>query len=173
MLAAGASSRMGRPKGLLSLDGVPLLRAHVDAYLEAGLPVTVVLGRAAREHVETLPKHVRIIFNLDWARTEMSHSAAIGLAGAGDALLTPVDVPPVRADTLARLLSTPGPAIPTWQGAPGHPIRLCAPHPAVRLDLRLAGATAVPVDDPDCVRNLNRPEEWAAWLEERRSRVQR
>jgi CTP:molybdopterin cytidylyltransferase MocA len=164
---------MGRPKGLLELDGLPLLRAHVDAYLRAGLPVTVVLGRAAREYVETLPKHVRIIFNLAWARTEMTHSAAMGLAGAGDALLTPVDAPPVRADTLARLLAADGPAVPTWNGLSGHPVRLCAPHPAERLDLRLAAATRVPVDDPDCVRNLNRPEEWDAWLEERRRRLRR
>lgn len=165
---------MGRPKGLLVLDGVPLLRAHVDAFRAAGLPVTVVLGNAALEHFRTLPSGVRVVFNFRWKCTDMAHSAALALEGAGDVLLTPVDVPPARPETLARLLAAPGPAIPTWNGQPGHPIRLCAPHPDVadggrvpRLEDRVAGATRVPVDDPDCVRNLNRPEEWAAWLASR------
>ncbi len=158
---------MGRPKGLLLLDGVPLLRAHVDAFLAAGLPVTVVLGNEVRAHVAVLPSGVRVVVNLKWRTTEMADSAAIALEGLGDALLTPVDVPPARPGTIARLLATEGPAIPTWRGLPGHPVRLCAPHPRVRLEDRMAGATRVPVDDPDCVRNLNRPEEWAAWLAER------
>lgn len=164
VLCAGASSRMGRPKGLLPLDGVPLVRAHVDRFRAAGLPVTVVLGPLAVEHLAVLPEGVQIIFNMIWTRTEMSDSAFFGLDGAGVALVTPVDVPPARLDTLAALLAAEGTAIPTWQGRPGHPVRLEPPHARVRLDRRLAGAARIPVDDPDCVQNLNRPEEWAAWL---------
>ena len=170
VLAAGASSRMGRPKGLLPLDGVPLLRVHVDTFRRAGLPVTVVVGNRAREHVAVLPPGVRVVFNLAWRRTEMADSAAMGLAGESDALLIPVDAPPAHPDTIARLLATPAPAVPTFAGQPGHPVRLGAPHPRERLERRLAGAARVPVDDPDCVRNLNRPEEWEAWLAERARR---
>jgi CTP:molybdopterin cytidylyltransferase MocA len=158
---------MGSPKGLLPIDGVPLLRAHVDALRAAGLPVTVVLGPRVAEHVALLPPGVRVVVNLAWARTEMADSAAMGLDGRGDALLTPVDTPPPAAATLRALCATPGPAVPTWRGQPGHPVRLCAPHPRARLEARLAGATRVPVDDPDCVRNLNRPDEWTAWLNTR------
>lgn len=161
---------MGRPKGLLPLDGVPLLRAHVDAFSAAGLPVTVVLGPAVAEHLAALPPGVRVILNLEWRRTQMSDSAWYALEGAGVTLLTPVDVPPARPDTLAALLAADGPAVPTVDGVPGHPVRLDPPHTRVRLDARLAGARHIPVADRDCVRNLNRPEEWAAWLAERRDR---
>ena len=62
-----------------------------------------------------------------------------------------------------------GNAVPTWRGQPGHPVRLVAPHPRVRLDHRLRDAARISVEDPDCVRNLNRPGEWEAWLAERRA----
>lgn len=161
---------MGRPKGLLLLDGVPLLRAHVDAFRRAGLPVTVVLGSAASAHVATLPAGVHVVYNPRWHETDMAASAALALRDAGEVLLTPVDVPPARPETIARLLEGVGAAVPTWGGRPGHPIRLPAPHPAVRLETRVATARHVPVDDPDCVRNLNRPEDWATWLAERAAR---
>lgn len=46
ILAAGAGSRMGgRPKGLLELDGEPLLLRHIEALKAAGWQrITVVLG---------------------------------------------------------------------------------------------------------------------------------
>lgn len=158
---------MGRPKGLLALDGVPLLRAHVDSFVAAGLPVTVVLGPLATEHVAALPPGVRVVLNLAWRTTQMADSAFFGLDGAGVALLTPVDAPPAKPATLAALLACDGPAVPTFAGVDGHPVRLVPPHVRARLDARLAGARRVPVDDPDCVRNLNRPDEWAAWVASR------
>ena len=94
----------------------------------------------------------------------MSDSAFLALREEGVALVTPVDIPPARQETLHLLKNTVGNAIPTWNGIPGHPVRLVPPHVHERLDVRLAAARHVPVDDPDCVQNLNRPEEWAAWL---------
>ncbi len=45
VLAAGASSRMGRNKMLLQVDGVPMVRRAVQQATEAGLsPVVVVVG---------------------------------------------------------------------------------------------------------------------------------
>lgn len=164
VLCAGASRRMGTPKGLLPLAGVPLLRAHVDAFAAAGLATTVVLGPHAATHLAVLPPGTRVVLNLRWDRSEMADSAAMGLADLGDALLTPVDAPPATAETLRRLLAAEGTAVPTWQGREGHPVRLAAPHPPGRLDARLAGAVRVPVEDPDCVLNLNRPEDWDAFV---------
>ena len=47
VLAAGGSSRMGRPKQLLRLGETSLLRRSVAAALEAGCnPVVAVLGAA-------------------------------------------------------------------------------------------------------------------------------
>lgn len=164
ILCAGASRRMGTPKGLLDLGGVPLLRAHVDAFAAAGLDTTVVLGPHAAAHLAVLPAGTRVVLNLRWDRTEMADSAAMGLVDLGDVLLTPVDAPPAAPETLRRLLAVEGTAVPAWDGRDGHPVRLAAPHPPGRLDARLAGAVRVPVEDPDCVANLNRPEDWEAFV---------
>ena len=59
ILAAGASTRMGRNKMLLELDGVTLVRRAVEHAVAAGLfPVVVVIGPEAefvREAVDGLP----------------------------------------------------------------------------------------------------------------------
>lgn len=48
VLAAGASSRMGRNKMLLSVDGTPMVRRAVQCAIDAGIsPVIVVLGHDA------------------------------------------------------------------------------------------------------------------------------
>lgn len=164
VLAAGASRRMGAPKALLPVDGAPLLLAHVAVFRDAGLAVTVVVGAFEAECRAVLPPDVRVLVNRRWADTHPSDSADLALEGAGVVILTPVDVPPAAPATLRRLLAASGDAVPTWAGQDGHPVRLVPPHPAgVRLDVRLAEAERVPVDDPDCVRNLNTPTEWAAW----------
>ena len=50
VLAAGASSRLGRPKQLLMFEGEPLIRRAARIALEAGGgPVVVMLGNAERE----------------------------------------------------------------------------------------------------------------------------
>ncbi|MFZ5475221.1 MAG: nucleotidyltransferase family protein [Myxococcota bacterium] len=165
VLCAGGSRRMGEPKGLRPVPaGAPLLRAHVDVFEAAGMPVVVVLGYEVEAHRAVLPASVRVVVNAAWETTAMAESAALALADLGAVLLTPVDVPPARADTLARLLATPGDVVPAWRGADGHPVKLVPPHPPGRLDARLRHAARVPVDDPDCVRNLNTPAEWEAWV---------
>lgn len=163
VLCAGGSTRMGRPKGLLERDGTPLILLHVRAFAALGLPVRVVLGAEAERHRAVLPATVQILVNPFWKETGPSDSAALALAGVLRALLTPVDVPPARPETLRALLAGDGDAVPTWQGRDGHPVRLDAPHPPGRLDHRVVGARRVPVDDPDCVLNLNTPREWEAW----------
>ena len=165
VLCAGASRRMGDPKGLRRVDGVPLLRRHVDILRDAGLAVTVVLGARAQEHLAVLPPGTRVVLNLAWATTDMADSAAMGLEGLGPALLTPVDVPPARRETLDVLLAAAGPAVPTHGGQDGHPVRLEPPHARARLVVRLRDASRLPVSDPDCMRNLNTPRDWAEWAQ--------
>lgn len=70
VLAAGASSRMGRPKQLLWVEGEPLIRKTVQAALACQADqVTVVLGFSG-ESVQTaiadLP--VTILFHEHWAK---------------------------------------------------------------------------------------------------------
>ena len=81
VLAAGASTRFGRNKLLLTLDGESLARRAASAALAAGLePVVVVLGHDAervREELTGLP--VRAVVNADHSRG-MSTSLAAGIA---------------------------------------------------------------------------------------------
>ena len=155
---------MGAPKALLDLHGIPLVLAHVRAFAAAGLRVTVVVGAHANLVSAVLPDGVRVVVNPAWETTGPAESAALGLAGLGAAVLTPVDVPPVRHADLIALMEAGVPAVLTFDGLPGHPVRLEPPHGPIRLDIRLHGALRLPSTDPGRVQNLNTPEAWAAWV---------
>jgi len=116
LLAAGASTRMGRPKQLLPVDGRPLLRLVVDTALAAPVsPVIVVLGAHAaliRPCLDGLP--VQIVVHDGWAegmgsslRTGMEALASIRPAPAG-VVIALGDEPGFSADHLLRLIKTHG-----------------------------------------------------------------
>jgi molybdenum cofactor cytidylyltransferase len=69
LLAAGASSRMGRPKQLLPVNGQPLLRLIAERALTAPVSaVVVVLGAHAAEIAPCLNGlSVKIVVNENWA----------------------------------------------------------------------------------------------------------
>jgi len=68
ILAAGESSRFGKPKQLLDWKGQPFVRAVAKTALEAGLSSVVVVSGANAEQVEFAVKdlNVTIINNEDW-----------------------------------------------------------------------------------------------------------
>jgi molybdenum cofactor cytidylyltransferase len=112
VLAAGESSRLGRPKQLVAFRGRSLIRGAVEAALGGGCsPVIVVLGaRAERVRREIDPRNVRAVVNPAW-REGMAGSIRVGLAeleaSAGDAeavVLMGCDQPHLSADVLRRLL---------------------------------------------------------------------
>lgn len=170
---------MGSPKGLLDVGGAPLICRHIEALTAVGLAVVVVIGaHEARYRAALAGLHAAVVYNPEWATTEMADSLRIGLGasrvGAGSphwALVQPVDVPPAAARTLVALMAAHGDAVPAYLGSLGHPVRLTGGlAPGERLDQRLAVAQRVPVDDPDCILNLNTPAEWAGWLRKRQPR---
>ena len=131
VLAAGGSSRMGRPKQLAELDGRPLL-AHVLAALEEAPvdPVVVALGGAADQ----------VLARVDLGRAEplvvegwaagMGHVLASVLAeDAGDWRAVVVllgDQPLVTGRAVARVVEAwragAGPVVTaSYSGRPGHP----------------------------------------------------
>ncbi|MFM9840554.1 MAG: NTP transferase domain-containing protein [Cyclobacteriaceae bacterium] len=81
LLAAGSSSRLGRSKQLISINGEPLLLKSVNAAISSGIKnIIVVLGANENEHrrlIEKLP--VEIIFNPTWQKG-MGNSLKVGLS---------------------------------------------------------------------------------------------
>jgi CTP:molybdopterin cytidylyltransferase MocA len=131
VLAAGGSTRMGRPKQLAELEGRPLL-AHVLAAV-GGAPVDrvmVALGGASDEVLERVDLgRAEPLVVEGWA-AGMGHVLASTLAQAGDGWEAVVvvlgDQPLVPGEAVARLVeawrSGAGPAVTaTYGGRPGHP----------------------------------------------------
>lgn len=111
VLAAGGSTRLGRPKQLLELSGEALVRRAARVAAEAGYaPVVVVVGAAATEVGAALSGGpFEVVTNPDW-RTGVASSIRHGLealtARRGDAegvLLVTCDQPLVEAAHLAAL----------------------------------------------------------------------
>lgn len=109
VLAAGASSRFGRPKQLLDWKGKSFVRHAVETAAAGGLdPVVVVVGSAAEEvqgALSGLP--VEIVVNSEWESGQAS-SIAAGLQALpraiGGAIFLPVDLPRLPASLLRSLV---------------------------------------------------------------------
>ncbi|WP_433549924.1 nucleotidyltransferase family protein [Micromonospora zamorensis] len=130
LLAAGAGRRYGRPKALVELDGVPLVRRGITLLRDGGCtPVHVVLGAGADE-VPELPGAVPVRHD-GWPEG-LGSSLRRGLASlpadvpaavvvlVDQPLLSPVAVRRVRAAYAGGALV----AVATYAGRPGHPVLL-------------------------------------------------
>jgi CTP:molybdopterin cytidylyltransferase MocA len=133
VLAAGGSTRMGRPKMLLPAPGGTLLSAAVAPLLEAGLDrVVVVLGDRAEEvrRGARLPVDPRIVLVVcpDW-RAGMASSLKRGLEACAEADAVVValgDQPGVTSERVRRIMAAFGPGrdlvVPVHRGIPAHPV---------------------------------------------------
>ena len=113
VLAAGGSTRLGRPKQLLAFRGQPLVRRATMAALDAGCgPVVVVVGSSAAPVTAALDGlAVSVVHNAAWA-SGMGSSLRLGAtavlaAGPGveGAVVVLCDQPHLSADVLDRLIS--------------------------------------------------------------------
>lgn len=111
ILAAGGSTRLGRPKQLLELGGESLVRRAARAAAEAGYaPVMVVVGAAAAEVGAALAEGpFEVVENPEW-RSGVASSIRRGLAAVlalrpevSGVLLAVCDQPRVGAAHLAAL----------------------------------------------------------------------
>jgi len=137
LLAAGAGTRMGRPKALVTDDHGSWLERSVRVLDDGGCDgVTVVLGARSAEAVAFLDGlGVDVVIAHDW-ESGMSASLAAGLRGmppgATAALVLLVDLPDVTAEVVRRLVAAgagPGSlARATYDGRPGHPVLLGRDH---------------------------------------------
>ncbi len=109
ILAAGFSSRLGKPKALARVHGSSLLRATLELAddCRAAQIIAVVPRNAARYRIES--RGINVIFSVNLRRAHgLSSSVRNGLAKARYApavLLLPVDLVNLRRRDLKRLIS--------------------------------------------------------------------
>ena len=187
VLAAGASTRMGRAKAALPLGttGETVVSRVVKTLLEGGVPsVTVVAGAHIDAVLGAMPlrePRARVIEHLGWEQGQLS-SLIAGLAAIDTpllegALVTLVDVPLVRSSTVAAVIEawrrTRAPIVrPVTGDHHGHPVIFDR---SIFEDLRAAdpaiGAKAVfgayrdrivnvSVQDPGAFEDIDTPEDY-------------
>jgi molybdenum cofactor cytidylyltransferase len=108
ILAAGTSSRLGRPKQLLELDGVPLVRIVAERCLASHLDrVNVVVGHRGDEVAAALHGlNIDIVENPRFADGQ-STSLIAGLVAAPDAdavVIALADQPTIRTGAINALI---------------------------------------------------------------------
>ena len=179
LLAAGESRRWGAANKLLApIDGKPMVRRTAEMILASSVrPVLVVTGHEAAQ-VQVALADLPLSFHHapDFA-DGMSASLRAGIdavpADCPGALICLGDMPFVRPDTLDRLAqfhAQQAAVFPTWQGKRGNPVLLAR---SLFADIMLLtgdqGARALlgaipdqvgelPVDDPDILRDVDRPD---------------
>lgn len=132
LLAAGFSSRMGKCKALLDIEGTSALRrASLSMHL-AGVGDLVVVTGCYREDVEIESARcgIRTVFNEHFEKgmfSSVQTGAAAISQGADAFFLLPVDIPLVRPATYAALReaflknTNMAVVIPSFRGRMGHP----------------------------------------------------
>jgi len=186
ILAAGASSRMGRPKALLPIGDGTFVTRVCRTLLEAGVDDLVVVAGAEHHAVAAeigeAGLRARVVENARRQEGQLS-SVLAGLAvadrpGVDAVLVHLVDTPLVRPETVRAVLDafrrTNAPIVrPAVGGRHGHPVLFAR---KVFDDLRRAdpaiGARAVvqahaaevcdvAVDDEGACRDIDTPEDFA------------
>ena len=180
VLAAGESTRMGRPKPLLPWRGVTLIEWQVRQIVAAGAEPVVVLGHRAEEVRPRVPKGALVVVNEAYreGRASSLRAGARALADDTPAVLVLNVDQPRPADLLRTLLDEHERAgaritVPVHGGRRGHPPVLAG---ALLEDLReateeeqgLRGVLAahendvreVEVDRPIVHLDLNTPQEY-------------
>ncbi|WP_435011854.1 nucleotidyltransferase family protein (plasmid) [Tundrisphaera lichenicola] len=189
--AAGLSLRMGRPKLILPVGGIPLISRVVDALRKGGAGRVIVItppdgSPGASELIEAAQREGAEIVVAPSPPSDMRASIELGLIRLGEGpeptsvLLTPGDSPGLDSRSVARVVGrateTPGRiVIPRHDGRRGHPLLL--PWPLACLITRLPadlGVNAlmtshadlvefVETDDPGILDDLDTPEDYRRW----------
>jgi molybdenum cofactor cytidylyltransferase len=187
ILAAGGSSRMGRPKQLLKFRGTSLLRRAIDTAMAVPTEqVIVVLGHAADQLLpECTATNATVVLNDQWTEgvsTSLRGGLAAVSSDARGVFIYPADMPLVTPEALRELahrqqVSGRPAAMTDAGGVRGVPVFITRSlFPALMIQEGDVGGAqylrahpeaveAVHFDDPDLVRDVDRPEDYARLLE--------
>jgi CTP:molybdopterin cytidylyltransferase MocA len=194
LLAAGASSRMGRPKPLLDFDGRTALRLALDSMAGLATPIVVLGPNRAEIEAHVDLSLTKLAFNLDVASGQTA-SLRAGLAmlppDAEGFIFMPADYPLVQRSDVMRLVEAasalPRKAvfIPTYEMRRGHPV-LCRRELAseifnlpfsalakVALKSDPARVEHVPLQSASVLMDMDTPEDYALCLAAFRARARR
>jgi molybdenum cofactor cytidylyltransferase len=182
ILAGGASSRMGRPKALLRIQGEGFLDRLIGLFSPLTSSTVVVLGYQAELIRASLKRSQEAVFTVNpEPERGMLSSLQCGLRAAPpdvDAILfTPVDYPAIRSSTIRALMDAyqrhrPPVALPVYGGNNGHPVcvssqvaaeLLALPPSAQARDVirRYRGDTWLePVNDPGILHDVDSPADY-------------
>ena len=183
VLAAGASSRMGRDKALLPWRGTTFLAAAIEA-LKPHTDLVIVVAGANSESLRPVvdASGAFLVVNPEPERGQFS-SLQTGLRevlnrGRDAAIIALVDRPPAQHATIARLRehyisSTAWAVVPEFEDGHGHPIVVgremieaflkAAPNTTARdvEHARQEKIAYLPVDDANVTANVDTPEDYA------------
>lgn len=179
VLAAGASSRMGRPKALLDIGGRAAVDVVCDTLRAGGADeVVVVVGKHGPEiRRGARLNDVCVVDNWLWdsGRTSSVHAGLNAISRDAEwTLLALVDMPLVRADSVRAIVSAAASAdrsfevvVPVHRGRRGHPIALrrplfpriaaLGPDEPLYVVVRAARGLDVPVDDEGVIVDFDEP----------------
>lgn len=181
--ASGASSRMGRPKGLLRLDGRTFTHRVVETLTGGGCHRVLVVVRTGDKATagEARAAGAEVLENPepgDGPLTSLRLALAHLTNDVGWVVWLPLDHPKVRAGTVRALIDARPPvlALPLYRGERGHPAVFGRAVFTELLDPDLAGgartvvhrhldagtARLVETDDPGVLVDVDTPEEYEA-----------
>jgi len=186
ILAAGTSSRMGRPKQLLDWGDVPLLEAVIRKVLVHPFSeVIAVIGYRAAEIQSAIrieDGRFRWVVNRRYSSGQSSSLLAGVRSGKGhSSMIFLGDLPLLEDGTVRRIAeegltrlrlgdpSEPVVVRPSFRGVPGHPVflgncrgidwvRLRGDTGARELLCRVQNRTLLPVEDPGVVMDVDTPQ---------------
>jgi len=192
VIAAGKSTRMGRPKATLPLpDGDTFLTRVIRTLSSAGVDdIVVVLGPGAEAVADSVAQRglrARFVVNDDYESGQLSSVLAglraIDRPGVAAMLLTLVDVPLISPSTVSAVLdryrTTKAPIVRPVQGdRHGHPVLIDrrlfealsradpseGAKPVVRAHVSRAGD--VEIDDEGAFADVDTPEDYARIVED-------
>ncbi len=182
VLAAGGSTRMGKPKQLLDVNGETLVHAAVRAAQEGGCDVVCVVTGHARAAVEYAVADLETILahNEEWQRG-MGSSIRLGLSAVlpvSAVVLLACDQPAVDGTVIRSLIerhdhSAQAITASQYSGTLGIPAlfdRSCfaelqslPDHRGAKVVIEADPARVVPLGFPDGALDLDSPDDVQAW----------
>ncbi len=177
ILAAGASSRMGQPKALLTIDGETLIARAVRILTEVtGVAPIVVIGAwPLIAEAAGVVADVQIVMNPHWqAGPGTSIRCGVAACDADVLVIMPCDLPRVTASDLRRLIDALQPpataSAASFEGTIGPPAcfdrswfdRLLSLNPSLGMKQHLldAGDAVARIAMPSAALDVDTPEEF-------------